>query len=74
VLAKGKLEADGYIKTLEDQLTAMREDLGKQEYSKQLLDQLQNKATAPTNVNTVAPQTIIKIMVALILTAIPSPK
>jgi hypothetical protein len=55
VLAKGKLEADGYIKTLEDQLTAMREDLGKQEYSKQLLDQLQNKATAPTNVNTVAP-------------------
>ena len=74
VLAKGKLEADGYIKTLEDQLTAMREDLGKQEYSKQLLDQLQNKATAPTNVNTEHPQTIIKIMVALILTAIPSPK
>jgi hypothetical protein len=55
VLAKGKLEADGYIKTLEDQLAAMREDLGKQEYSKQLLDQLQNKATAPTNVNTVVP-------------------
>ena len=56
VLAKGKLEADGYIKTLEDQLAAMREDLGKQEYSKQLLDQLQNKATAPTNVNTVVPK------------------
>jgi hypothetical protein len=55
VLAKGKLEADGYIKTLEEQLAAMREDLGKQEYSKQLLDQLQNKATAPTNVNTVVP-------------------
>jgi hypothetical protein len=56
VLAKGKLEADGYIKTLEEQLAAMREDLGKQEYSKQLLDQLQNKATAPTNVNTVVPK------------------
>jgi hypothetical protein len=55
VLAKGKLEADGYIKTLEEQLAAMREDLGKQEYSKQLLEQLQNKATAPTNVNTVVP-------------------
>ena len=55
VLAKGKLEADGYIKTLEEQLAAMREDLGKQEYSKQLLDQLQNKATAPTNVNAVVP-------------------
>ena len=26
VLAKGKLEADGYIKNLEDQLSQMRED------------------------------------------------
>lgn len=51
-LAKGKLEADGYIKSLEDQLKQLREDLGKQEYSKQLLDQLQNKATQPTSVNT----------------------
>lgn len=33
----------------------MREDLGKQEYSKQLLDQLQNKATSPVNVNNVVP-------------------
>lgn len=55
VLAKGKLEADGYIKTLEDQLAQMRDDLGKQEYSKQLLDQLQNKATSPVNVNAVVP-------------------
>lgn len=54
VLAKGKLEADGYIKNLEDQLKQLREDLGKQEYSKQLLDQLQNKATQPARVNTEA--------------------
>jgi hypothetical protein len=54
VLAKGKLEADGYIKNLEDQLKQLREDLGKQEYSKQLLDQLQNKATQPASVNPVA--------------------
>lgn len=45
VLARGKLEADGYIKTLEDQLALMREDISKQDYSKQILDQLQNKAT-----------------------------
>lgn len=54
VLAKGKLEADSYIKTLEEQLAQMRDDLGKQEYSKQLLDQLQGKATQPTSVNSVA--------------------
>ncbi len=53
VLAKGKLEADGYIKNLEEQLKQLREDLGKQEYSKQLLDQLQNKATQPVSVNPV---------------------
>jgi hypothetical protein len=51
VLAKGKLEADTYIQTLEEQIKQMREDLGKQEYSKQLLDQLQNKATESTTVN-----------------------
>ena len=52
VLAKGKLEADGYIKNLEDQLTQMREDLKKQEYKNEVLDQLQTKAaetTAATN-------------------------
>ena len=31
-LAKGKLEADGYIKNLEDQLATMREDMKKQDY------------------------------------------
>ena len=36
VLAKGKLEADGYIKTLEEQLAQMREDLKKQEYQAQV--------------------------------------
>ena len=40
VLAKGKLEADGYIKNLEDQLSQMREDLKKQEYKNEVLDQL----------------------------------
>ena len=50
VLAKGKLEADGYIKNLEDQLGQMREDLKKQEYQAQILDQLQNKATEATAV------------------------
>lgn len=52
VLAKGKLEADGYIKNLEDQLSQMREDLKKQEYKNEVLDQLQTKAaetTAATN-------------------------
>jgi len=45
VLAKSKLEADAYIATLERQATEMREDLSKQEYAKQLLAQLQTKAT-----------------------------
>ena len=49
VLAKGKLEADAYIKNLEDQLATMREDLGKQDYASQLLKQLEGKASAPTN-------------------------
>ena len=48
VLAKGNLEADGYIKTLEEQLDQMREDLKKQEYQAQVLEQLQNKAADPT--------------------------
>lgn len=54
VLAKGKLEADGYIKNLEDQLRQMREDLEKQDYAKRLLEELQNKATSPTNVKSEA--------------------
>ena len=48
VLAKGKLEADGYIKNLEDQLTQMREDLKKQEYKSEVLEQLQSKAAENT--------------------------
>ena len=51
VLAKGKLEADAYIKNLEDQLANMREDLSKQDYAAQLLQQLETKASAPTNEN-----------------------
>lgn len=50
-LAKGKLEADGYIKNLEDQLVQMREDMKKQDYQADLLAQLQNKATETTTVN-----------------------
>lgn len=49
VLAKGKLEADEHIKNLETQLTQMREDLNKQDYAAQLLQQLEGKASAPTN-------------------------
>lgn len=48
VLAKGKLEADGYISNLESQLTELREELNKQDYSKTLLDQLQEQAADPT--------------------------
>ena len=55
VLAKGKLEADTYIQQLEGQLSEMREDLSKQDYAKNLLDQLQNKAAEPTTANTAMP-------------------
>lgn len=55
VLAKGKLEADGYIKTLEEQLAQMREDLKKQEYQAQVLEQLQNKAADSTAAKTGVP-------------------
>ena len=55
VLAKGKLEADGYIKTLEDQLAQMREDIKKQDYQSQILEQLQNKATESTAVSNGVP-------------------
>lgn len=48
-IAKGKLEADTHIENLERQLAEMREDLGKQEYSKQLLDKLQGQAAPPTS-------------------------
>ena len=55
VLAKGKIEADGYIKELEGQLSNMREDLSKQDYAKDLLEQLQNKAADPTNAKNAMP-------------------
>lgn len=55
VLAKGKLEADNYIKELEVQLQQMREDMNKQDYAKTLLDQLQNKAADPTTAKTAMP-------------------
>lgn len=58
VLAKGKLEADGYIKTLEDQLAQMREDMKKQDYQAQILEQLQNKATDSTTVDPATPNNI----------------
>jgi len=44
VLAKGKLEADRYIKDLEDQLNQMREDLKKEDYAEKILQEIRNKA------------------------------
>lgn len=55
VLAKGKLESDNYIKELEGQLAQMREDLSKQDYTKELLDRLQDKAAEPTTAKTAMP-------------------
>lgn len=55
VLAKGKLEADGYIKNLEDQIAQMREDMKKQDYQAQILEQLQNKAAETTTAQTATP-------------------
>lgn len=48
VLAKGKIEADGYIKTLEDQLMEIREELKKKEYKDAVLSQAESKAPALT--------------------------
>lgn len=48
VLAKGKYEADQHIKNLEMQLEELRKDLEQQEYSRQLLAKLQEKAAPPT--------------------------
>ncbi len=55
VLAKSKLDADLYIKQLEEQLKAQREDLAKQDYAAKLLEQLQNKGAAPTTAQPVVP-------------------
>lgn len=54
-LAKGKLEADGYIKNLEDQLSQMREDIKKQDYQNEILTQLQSKATETSAVKSEVP-------------------
>lgn len=56
VLAKGKLEADTYIQSLEEQLSELRSDLDKQDYSAQLLQELRGKATDST-VDPVLPTT-----------------
>lgn len=50
VLAKGKLEADAYVVQLEEQAKQLREDMAKQDYAKQLLEQLQTKATETASV------------------------
>lgn len=56
VLAKSKLDADNYIKQLEEQLAKAREDMSKQDYAAKLLEQLQNKGAASTTANPVAPK------------------
>lgn len=48
VIAKGKVEADDHITSLEQQLKDLREDLGKQDYSKQLLETLQQSKAQET--------------------------
>lgn len=49
VIAKGKVEADDHITSLEQQLKDLREDLGKQDYSKQLLETLQQSKAQETS-------------------------
>ena len=44
VMAKSKIEADTHIASLEEQLAQLREDLGKQDYAKTLLEEMQKKA------------------------------
>lgn len=46
VLAKSKLEADRYIKSLEDQLKQLREETVKADYAEKVLATLQSKAQA----------------------------
>lgn len=46
-LAKGYISAQEYINQLEAQAKEMKEDLDKQDYSKSLLDQLQNRGKPP---------------------------
>lgn len=44
-LAKGKLEADRHIEEITKTLNDLREEVKKEEYSKKLLEELQNKGT-----------------------------
>jgi type IV secretory pathway VirJ component len=55
VLAKGKLEADRYIKELEDQLNQMREDLKKEDYAEKILQEIRNKAADTSTANRTLP-------------------
>lgn len=45
VIAKGKLESDAHIKSLEEQNKELRDELGKQDYAKTLLDRLGEQGT-----------------------------
>jgi len=47
VIAKGKIEADTHIVSLETQLAELRQDLAKQDYAAKLLETLGNKDPAP---------------------------
>lgn len=51
VLAKGKLEADNFIVELKNELERLKQEVNKQDYAKELLSQLQEKATSTADVN-----------------------
>lgn len=53
-IAKGKLESDAHIATLEAQAAEMREELSKQDYASELLKKLQAKDTATTTAQPVS--------------------
>ncbi len=52
VLAKGKLEADNYIQQLEEQNRQLREDLGKNDYAAQVLEEIRGKAADTSTAKT----------------------
>jgi hypothetical protein len=51
VLAKGKIEADSYISTLEKQLAEIREELQKKDYDQEVLSRAKSKATESSTEN-----------------------
>ncbi len=51
-LAKGKLQADTYIQELENQLNQMREDIAKNDYAAQVLEELRGKAADTSTAKT----------------------